>query len=235
MDKLQLYPIVDVGHQENGNQFTQIGEGIPEDESLAKIHGECAQPSCFRKKLYKCQNAVYRNNPKDMDEFLPNQYFDEHTPIAVEYHEQPDTESVSQYSGQSIEPGDGNQGKRYEKEQPEEVEQVQAGFYQQDTHDFPFRNRKQEKRLDGLYRCRKQETEDEVQNQKDYQDLVQYMIRFHVGKPVFKCKGQHDPEKYEVCCPECNSEIHQELGKAVLVEHRTPLCVKFLKFTYISV
>ena len=124
MDKLQLYPIVDVGHQENGNQFTQVGEGIPEDESLAQIHGECAQPSCFRQKLDECQYTVYRNDPQDIEEFLSDQYLDEHAPVTVEDHEQPDAKRIAYYTGQSVETGDSNQGERDEEEQPEKVEQT---------------------------------------------------------------------------------------------------------------
>ena len=64
--------------------------------------------------------------------------------VVIEYHQQPDANAIGQHTTDSIEFGDGDDGKRNKQKQPEQIEAIQSGTDQQEVYKtIPFDGKQQ--------------------------------------------------------------------------------------------
>jgi hypothetical protein len=146
--------------------------------------------------------------------------------VVIEYHQQPDANAIGQHTTDSIEFGDGDDGKRNKQKQPEQIEAIQSGTDQQEVYKTILFDGKQQVGLHFLGGCfLERQAYQEIQHKDKYQSGVHYVIGFCGTTVKGECKGR--TEEYQVTGPEDEHEVHPEFSEFTFFVHRISFFCQF--------
>lgn len=208
--------------QGDDNNHAQEGEWPALDETFAKLQGEVVQGAVVGYNHPGNDAAIYAKGEEYPPDAFGPKGAAEHVPVVVDEHQHPDAEAVGEDAHDAIEPGDGEDGKGYVHEEPNEVESAHARTDEQEVDEPVALDGQQQVGLDFLCgrllsHATKQEVEHEHKDEAGVHDVVGF------DGTSAETQTKQGAEEYQVAGPEDGHEHDEVFGKLAFVVHGVAL------------